>query len=837
MFRKFLAIAFILAIALSSVAPSQVSANRHVNAIAEFESSASTVQQPQDPATVDPIYAQLRSIKLSGESAGVENFVLKRDTATITFIDGRFYFLAPVEGKVTGAVFLGNGEFQMTPTLTMEQRQLGILTGTSSITEQFTKMTLRFTDSTYDEIKKQSKIDSSQSASQAQGVFDDFRNLMRKGKNVSRPNIALGLLWQNMDARVLTDITWPESTGFFQSFFNGKKYGDFLYWIDPLGLPFIAPEEVVLANLSDGNLGMWVASHLRDHYKSPSVFDENHQRFDLEHHRIEASLKGKRMEAKVESRFKADVNGARVLSFNLHAPLRVRRVSDSQGKDLKFIQEKKEEDAGLFVILPEGIRKGQQYTLNFEYSGDDAVMDSGGGNFTLVARDNWYPNSEFGDRATYDMTLKTAKDLIMIATGKPISEAKEGDWMVTQWKSEIPLAVAGFNYGKFKKEVVKEERTKYDIESYANKELPDSLKNLQRNVEAMENAGVQTSTTLGSLNTVSMMGKARAEAQIAIALYSDMFGELPYGRIAMTQQPFFGFGQAWPMLVYMPLLAYLDSTYKNQLGIDAGDSFWKIVGPHEVAHQWWGHIVGWKSYRDQWMSEGFSDCSASIFAQMIHKGDLFQKFWKEQRELIIQKNEVGKRASDVGGVYMGYRLDTAKTGNVTRRVIYPKGGFILHMLRMLMWDPKTGDQRFSAMMKDFVKTHYNQNVSTQDFQRVVEKHMTPDMDLNGDGKMNWFFAQWVYGTAIPDYKMTYHLDPGDGGKAKLVMKITQSNVDDTFKMRVPVYLDFDGRITRLGTVPIVGNSTTDELEVMLPKKPKRVLLAYYEDVLCTTDAR
>lgn len=237
------------------------------------------------------------------------------------------------------------------------------------------------------------------------------------------------------------------------------------------------------------------------------------------------------------------------------------------------------------------------------------------------------------------------------------------------------------------------------------------------------------------------------------------------------------------------------------------------------------------------MSEGFSDCSASIFAQVFHKGDLFQKFWKEQRELIIQKNEAGKRASDVGGVYMGYRLDTAKTGYATRRIIYPKGGFILHRLRTMMWDPKTGDQRFSAMMKDFVKTYYNQNVSTQDFQRVVEKHMTPDMNLNDDNKMNWFFAQWVYGTSIPDYKMTYQLDPADEGKTKLTLKITQSNVDEAFRMRVPIYLDFDGRIARLGTVPIVGNSTTDEVVVLLPKKPKRVLLAYYEDVLCTTDAR
>jgi hypothetical protein len=425
----------------------------------------------------------------------------------------------------------------------------------------------------------------------------------------------------------------------------------------------------------------------------------------------------------------------------------------------------------------------------------------------------------------------------MVATGQPQGEVKEGDVMVTRWKSDVPLAVAGFNYGKFKKNAVQDEKARYTFETYANKEIPDSLKSIQQAVESAEAAGAHTATTLGSLNTVSMMDKARAEAQVAVGLYTDLFGPLPYGRIAMTQQPYFGFGQAWPMLVYMPLIAYLDSTFKHQLGIDASDSFFKIVGPHEVAHQWWGHIIGWKSYRDQWMSEGFSDFSASMFAQMVYKNDLFIQFWKEQRELMLAKNENGKRPADVGGVYMGYRLNTARTGDVTRRLMYPKGGFILHMLRMLMWDPKTGDQKFSEMMKDFVKTHYNQNVSTQDFWAVVERHMTPEMDLDGNGKMAWYFNQWVFGNSIPDYKLDYRLDPGEGGQVKLVGRITQRNVDSNFKMRVPIYLDFDGKVRRLGTIPVIGNSTSEEFTVPLPKKPKRVLLCYYEDVLCTTNNR
>jgi hypothetical protein len=50
-------------------------------------------------------------------------------------------------------------------------------------------------------------------------------------------------------------------------------------------------------------------------------------------------------------------------------------------------------------------------------------------------------------------------------------------------------------------------------------------------------------------------------------------------------------------------------------------------------------------------------------------------------------------------------------------------------------------------------------------------------------------------------------------------------------MRVPVYLDFDGNMMRLGSVPITGNQTSPEFKVIIPKKPKRVILNAHHDIL------
>jgi aminopeptidase N len=516
-------------------------------------------------------------------------------------------------------------------------------------------------------------------------------------------------------------------------------------------------------------------------------------------------------------------DGPRVLSFDLFPALRVTRVTDAGGALIPFIQERPDEDPQLAVVFPEPLKKGER-ELEFEYSGDGALIQEGAGNFALVARENWYPASSFGDRATYDMTFRTPKDLAMVASGQPQGSSEQNNETVTRWKSDIPIAVAGFNFGKFRKTEVKDEKIPYVIESYANTTVTD----LFREIELLD-LGIPT-----DFNTTRLMDKAREEAQVALGIYQKYFGTLPYGRLAMTQQPFVNFGQAWPMLVYMPITSYFDSTTRNAIGFGDASRFFKVLAPHEVAHQWWGHILGWKSYRDQWMSEGFSEFSASLFAHLVYGDKQFLDLWKEHRLRILEKNEVGRRPGDVASVTMGYRADNSRTGNVTVNVIYPKGAFILHMIRMMMYDSRTNDERFIAMMRDFVTTHHNTNVSTEDFKRVVEKHMTPDMDITGSGNMDWFFDQYVYGTEIPRYHLDYQFEPS-GSQTILKMRVTQSEVSENFRMAVPVYLELeDQKLAKLGAVRLLGNSS-QEATVTLPFRPRRVILAAYEDILATID--
>jgi aminopeptidase N len=153
---------------------------------------------------------------------------------------------------------------------------------------------------------------------------------------------------------------------------------------------------------------------------------------------------------------------------------------------------------------------------------------------------------------------------------------------------------------------------------------------------------------------------------------------------------------------------------------------------------------------------------------------------------------------------------------------------------MMYEDGRTDpDAPFKAMMSDFVRTWSGRNPSTDDFKAIAEKHMTRDMNLAGDNKLDYFFNQWVYGTDIPTLGAKLEATDAGGGKYRISGTITQSGVPADFRTRVPIYLDFGGdRTPRLGSIAVTGATTVKvSVEVALPQKPRRVFINGFHDVL------
>jgi hypothetical protein len=780
----------------------------------------------------DPTYQALRNLTLGGEAVSVSNFDLRRDAGTFHLHSGTVCFVPAVLGKVTGAVFVGDGNLVISPPPS-EAGMLKLFTKENAFSENFSHLVMRFTDSTYDEIKK---AGGAAAGGCDNGLLKDSQNAMRHERH----------LRYNLDARILEDVLSPEPGGLFVAFVHGKRYEDKeIFVVDPQGARYVSGEEVGFMTYDENKYGVWAAFSLSGRHKKNAVGGP----IRIEHQELDTTIeKSAHLSGKATTTFVSQINGLRVVPFDLFRTLRAESVK-ADGQALAFIQEDKNDDADFAVILPKPLSVGERYKITSAYDGKEAVTNEGGGNYFPVSRMNWYPNNRaasFGEYALYDMTFRIPKGMKMAATGELVSESNDGGENVTVWKSEAPQTVAGFSFGKFKMEEAKLTNPEYLVQSFANEESPDWVKSRERQAEgdnsshlgALGGRRQAPEVALGTMSTTGLNKKSLAEGELAVQLYTDYFGPSSFKRLQITQQTACNFGQSWPELVWIPLCYYFDTTVRHQLRMDFGDrGYWKVVTPHEVAHQWWGHTVGFSSYRDQWMSEGFADMSASLYLTLIEKNpQKFITFWNDERELLLERNAEGFRAIDAGPVTMGYRLSNSRTGfDLTRRLIYPKGAYILYMIRMMMHDNRTGDQRFKELMQDFVKTYSGKAATTEDFKAMVEKHMTPDMDA-GDHKMDWFFNEYVYGTQLPTYKIDYSFDTGADGDIVFNFKVTQSNVKDDFRMPVPVYLELaDGNMWMLGRAKILGNSTVEQKVPLkgLKNKPKRALVNYYDDVLAS----
>ncbi len=652
-------------------------------------------------ANSNPDYRALRDAR-TAETIRVENITLRRDVGELHFRSGLIGFLPPVLGRVAMGVFLGQATFHLDPAVPTEANYLQMMTGNRTLDEEFDSAVLVFTDGTYQELKRQGTA--VPAGPGVDDILNDFHRRMRHRTENPRSYLEFTLGDEeipNVEAELLAELYNPNSPSSFSAYLRGRRYRDLRFLIAPRGamrhMP--SPEEVGLIHLDPAGEreGILYLTHLRSEWQNHTASsDEDKRIIALKSYRIETAIAGNgRLTASADVTFQALRDGDRVFDFGLLPSLRVSRVSTPDSKETAFIQESRKEDGSFYALLPQPTVKGQSYALHIEYEGNKVLEDAGNGSFSVRSRTSWYPSvGAFSDRATFDLIFKVPRRFTVVGVGKLVKQWREGDYAASEWVSETPLAVAGFNYGDYKKKERDDPESKYDFEAYATAEVPAYLRG----------------HGLGSMAPSAMADNALVDALNSIRLFTLWFGPLPYGRIAITQQPEFSFGQSWPTLVYLPVSAFLDETQRwSLLGGNAFRfaNFIDEVTPHEVSHQWWGHLVGWATYRDQWLSEGFAHFSASLFLQATEKKpDKFDQFWERSRKMIIEKNEFGRSANDAGPIWMGLRLNSFRTGSAYQKLVYPKGGYILHMLRSLMWNSKTGDQDFIAMMHRFRHRQY-----------------------------------------------------------------------------------------------------------------------------------
>ena len=169
---------------------------------------------------------------------------------------------------------------------------------------------------------------------------------------------------------------------------------------------------------------------------------------------------------------------------------------------------------------------------------------------------------------------------------------------------------------------------------------------------------------------------------------------------------------------------------------------------HETAHQWWGQAVGWRSYHDQWISEGFAQYFAALYARKSRGDALFG-------DLLRRMARWARDEGDKGPVSLGYRLGHIQ-GNtrIFRAVVYNKSAAALHMLRRMI-----GDEAFFRGIRRFYFGARFAKAGSEDVRAAMEKE-------SGQG-LQPFFDAWIHGSGTPQVRVSWARDPAGPPAARL----------------------------------------------------------------------
>jgi predicted metalloprotease with PDZ domain len=215
---------------------------------------------------------------------------------------------------------------------------------------------------------------------------------------------------------------------------------------------------------------------------------------------------------------------------------------------------------------------------------------------------------------------------------------------------------------------------------------------------------------------------------------------------------------------------------------------------HEIAHQWWGQAVGWDTYHDQWLSEGFAQYFAALYVGHQRGDETFRTIMGELRRWAL-------RESDQGPIYLGYRLGHVRSDSrVFRALVYDKGAAVLHMLRRLV-----GDESFFSGIRRFYADWRFRKAGTEDFRLAME--------AASGRSLRRFFENWIYGSALPQLKFTYRVqnDTAAGRGREIILRIDQTG--ELFDVPVTVQLQFADRPTVEVNMAVADRTT--ELRVPL----------------------
>ena len=408
-------------------------------------------------------------------------------------------------------------------------------------------------------------------------------------------------------------------------------------------------------------------------------------------------------------------------------------------------------DGILGVALEPGRASGSPTLIEVVYEGtpdDGLILRENIHGRPGVFADNWPNRARFWfpsvdhphDKATASLTIHAPASWVVVATGRQLGDPVPGPDGTRTWRWRTDVAVSAYNlvFGAAEMTVV-------PVGLAACGNAPASPR---------DDGCVEVSAWLFAEDT-AQASRSFGRAADMVDFYSELIGPYPFEKLAHVQSAtrFGGMENA-------------SAIFYSERRLASGSSMEGTVA-HETAHQWFGAAVTARNWTELWLSEGFATYFGHLYFESRDGiGDFRRRLEASRRtyvESAVTADPIVARYDDL--------FEQLNPNN------YPKGGWVLHMLRGIM-----GDDAFFGGIRTYYAQHAGTAVTTADF--------ASDMAGAAGEDLGWFFAQWLHEPGYPVLEVEHEWDASAAEIAVTVQQV-QDPAWPTF--RLPLELEIVDR--------------------------------------------
>lgn len=389
---------------------------------------------------------------------------------------------------------------------------------------------------------------------------------------------------------------------------------------------------------------------------------------------------------------------------------------------------------------------------------------------------HWLPTLDHpSDKATSEFIVTAPAHYKVISNGILKEESDLGNqYKLTHWKQSVPVSCWLFVLG------IADFAVQY-VDQFKGKSIETWVYNKNRQAGFYDFA---------------------EPTKKVLEFYTNYIGPFAYEKLANIQSASVSGGMETSSAIF----------YGENLVNGKRDERIRNVIIHEIAHQWFGNAVTETSWDDAWLSEGFATYFTLLFIENEYGKEEFKKGIIKARQSVM---DLSLKLPDFSIV----SPRSAEKEPVTSGITYQKGAWVLHMLRNLV-----GERNFKKGIQSYYAAFYNQNATTDDFRKAMEKASGKDLKL--------FFKQWLYQPVNPTIHGTWDYN---AAQKTITVQLTQGQTGDLV-FNVPVEIGYYQNGSAIPVILKTNLASKQQTQTFkVSQAPEKMEFDPRNVLLCTSD--